>query len=430
MLCKSRMLAAALVTMLVAGSTASAQVTTAFSYQGQLKSSGNVVNSETDMQFSLWTLAVGGTQIGSTVTSLNVSVSNGLFSVPIDFGVSPYASSQNLYLQVAVRNPAGSGSYVPMGSRQLLTPAPFSLATRGIDVNAAGNVGIGTAPNARLHVKATSGLAFIVSGGMSFRDAPFTAGWDLGAGGSTAGVRNPFSLGRSGVSANDFYINGASGNVGINTNDPTAKLDVSGNARVSGGNPSVGQPTLTLAGPGGALLSSRSTNGGFTGWDVFMGSTNYAISRSGIDFPFLISATDGNASIGTSLSTFKLDVGGNIRCVTLTQTSTRDFKQDITPLSGALESIMKLRGVSYAWNDQAPEQVRGNHDIGFIADEMNAVLPDIVAKDASGKPVGIDYGKITPVAVEAIKQLKHENDQLKARLEKIEALLAAQANVK
>jgi hypothetical protein len=81
--------------------------------------------------------------------------------------------------------------------------------------------------------------------------------------------------------------------------------------------------------------------------------------------------------------------------------------------------------VSYSWNDQAPEQVRGSHDIGFLADEMNAVLPDIVAKDASGKPIGIDYGKVTPVAVEAIKQLKHENDALKARLEKIEAMLAA-----
>jgi hypothetical protein len=47
-------------------------------------------------------------------------------------------------------------------------------------------------------------------------------------------------------------------------------------------------------------------------------------------------------------------------------------------------------------------------------------------KDATGKPVGIDDGKVTPVAVEPIKQLKAENDQLKARLEKIEAMLAAQ----
>lgn len=139
----------------------------------------------------------------------------------------------------------------------------------------------------------------------------------------------------------------------------------------------------------------------------------------------------GNVGIGTAspgaFDGFRLDVGGNIRCVTLTETSSREFKQDIVPLTGALDSIMKLKGVTYAWNDLAPEPVRGAHDIGFIADEMNEVLPDLVAKDASGKPVGINYSKITPVAVEAIKQLKTENDQLKARLEKIEALLAAQA---
>jgi hypothetical protein len=91
-----------------------------------------------------------------------------------------------------------------------------------------------------------------------------------------------------------------------------------------------------------------------------------------------------------------------------------------------LDSIMKLWRVSYTWNDLGPKEVQGTHDIGFIADELDQVLPDIVMKDATGKPVGIDYGKVTPVAVEAIKQLKAENDQLKARLEKIEAMLAAQ----
>lgn len=129
---------------LAAGSSSALAQGTAITYQGQLKNSGAAVNSATDMQFSLWTLATGGSQVGSTVTSLAVPVSEGLFTAPMDFGVNPYTSSQNLYLQVAVRNPAGSGSYVPMGTRQLLTPSHFSLATRGINVDALGKVGIGT----------------------------------------------------------------------------------------------------------------------------------------------------------------------------------------------------------------------------------------------------------------------------------------------
>ena len=134
---------------------------------------------------------------------------------------------------------------------------------------------------------------------------------------------------------------------------------------------------------------------------------------------------NGQLLIGTTTaSNFRLDVAGSIRCVSLTQTSAREFKQNITDLTGALESIMKLNAVQYDWNELAPEQVQGKHDIGFLADEVNEVLPDIVAKDDSGKPIGIDYTKITPVAVEAIKQLKGENDDLKSRLAALEALVA------
>ncbi|MCK5940811.1 MAG: tail fiber domain-containing protein, partial [Planctomycetes bacterium] len=81
-------------------------------------------------------------------------------------------------------------------------------------------------------------------------------------------------------------------------------------------------------------------------------------------------------------------VGGNIRCTNLTQTSNRELKTAVAPLQGALDKIMLLRSVSYAWSEQAPEEVRGDQDIGFIADEVDAVLPEIVAKDEHGKAVG------------------------------------------
>jgi hypothetical protein len=134
----------ALALILAAGAAPAFAQGTAITYQGQLKSSGSAVNSPSDFRFSLFTAASGGTQVGSTVTQNAVAVADGLFTTPVDFGVNPYTSNQNLFLQIEVRNPAGSGSFVPMGSRQALTPAPFSLATRGINVNSTGNVGIGT----------------------------------------------------------------------------------------------------------------------------------------------------------------------------------------------------------------------------------------------------------------------------------------------
>ncbi len=263
------------------------------------------------------------------------------------------------------------------------------------------------------------------------------------------------------------------GNVGIGVVVPAEKLSVGGNIRVPDvavigarqdngvtGSLSIQAPgtlvsdgagsrggTLRLAagncnascGPMPPVGESLDNNVHIVAGDNTFGAACGSVFNGNIQFfaghdqpeRMRIVGDNGQVLIGTTTAAnngFKLDVAGNIRCVGLTQTSAREFKQDIVPLSDALDSIMKLRGVSYAWNGLAPEHVRGNHDIGFLADEVNQVLPDIVAKDEAGKPIGIDYGKIAPVAVEAIKQLKAENDELKARLERLEALVAAQSH--
>ncbi len=215
---------------LCAGSTSAPAQGTAITYQGQLKNSGTAVNSATDMQFSLWTLAVGGTQIGSTVTSVAVPVAEGLFTAPIDFGVNPYTSSQNLFLQVAVRNPAGSGSYVPMGSRQLLTPSPFSLATRGINVNSAGDVKVANGnlaiPAGRLirtdnGVNTNGGRLHIQSGNDGTFDGlylnPFPGGGRVYIGnGSGAGEVVAYDrVGIGGVPDNTLHVQGTPASIGV-----------------------------------------------------------------------------------------------------------------------------------------------------------------------------------------------------------------------
>ncbi len=478
MLCKSRMLAAALVTMLVAGSTASAQVTTAFSYQGQLKTSGNVVNSATDMQFSLWTLAVGGTQIGSTVTSLNVPVSNGLFSVPIDFGVNPYASSQNLYLQVAVRNPAGSGSYSPMGSRQLLTPAPFSLATRGINVNAAGNVGIGSSnPVSRFQVRN------VVDGGLNDPTAIFTSGscgapcgqenyhesvrlindnangqtglgfmvepnatinsvsdvW-IGTGfGADAGDQaNNFIIAtKTGATTltNRLVVDGDTGNVGIGTqlpgSPPTARLQVVGNTRLNGD----------------LRFGNDNENGNTIRLSRFNGPANF----SNMYFDFGPNITTNSAFIiqrnGGDIYQFNMDGnatkpgGGSWGLLSDERT-----KNDIQPLAGTLDRLLKLKGHSYTYKDQYVQNGRAlsGMQIGLLAQEVEAVFPDWVSTGPDGLKM-VTERSTTAIMVEAMRDLRNEKDaqlaqrdamlaqrdakleELAARMEKLEALLASQA---
>lgn len=110
---------------------------TAFTYQGQLKKDDGPVNGNCDLQFSLWDAAgsgsppSGGTQIGATQTRSNVSLTNGLFTVPLNFGSTAFTGDAR-WLQITVRCPAGSGSYTALSPRQSLTPAPYALALPGL----------------------------------------------------------------------------------------------------------------------------------------------------------------------------------------------------------------------------------------------------------------------------------------------------------
>ncbi|MEJ5253591.1 MAG: hypothetical protein WHX60_17070, partial [Armatimonadota bacterium] len=94
-----------------------------FTYQGMLKQAGVPANGNYDFQFSLWTAASGGSQVGSTLTRSGVNVAWGVFSVELDFGNVWDGSDR--YLQIAVR-PAGSGSYTTLSPRVKVNRAPYS----------------------------------------------------------------------------------------------------------------------------------------------------------------------------------------------------------------------------------------------------------------------------------------------------------------
>lgn len=123
-----------------------------FTYQGRIKQSGTPLNASADFEFTLWDAAAGGNQIGLVSSANNVTVVDGLFTVGIDFGVSAFDGHAR-WLETSVRSPAGGGSYVTLAPRQALTVAPYALQTRGLFVDDAGNLGVGTtAPSSKLEV--------------------------------------------------------------------------------------------------------------------------------------------------------------------------------------------------------------------------------------------------------------------------------------
>jgi len=103
---------------------ASGALGSAFTYQGRLTDGGNPANGSYDFQFRLYDAAAGGSQVGSTVTKASVNVTEGLFTVSLDFG--GVFDGTALWLEIAVR-PAGGGSYTTLSPRQALTAAPYAL---------------------------------------------------------------------------------------------------------------------------------------------------------------------------------------------------------------------------------------------------------------------------------------------------------------
>lgn len=133
----------------------------------------------------------------------------------------------------------------------------------------------------------------------------------------------------------------------------------------------------------------------------------------------------------------------------ITQGSRRSLKDDIQPLCGALDAVLEMSPVTYHWNAKAGAGLEGVRDVGFIADEMFEIVPDLVELDNAGEPVGIAYSKLTAVLAGAVqeqqqqiarlsesnttlegdnKALHAENTELRERLDRLEALVNEMQN--
>ena len=102
---------------------------TAFTYQGRLDNGTNLANGNYDLTFSLFNASVSGSQIGSTITNLDVVVSNGLFTTSADFG--PVFNGTAYWLQIGVRSNGGS-SFTLLTPLQELTPTPYSITAENV----------------------------------------------------------------------------------------------------------------------------------------------------------------------------------------------------------------------------------------------------------------------------------------------------------
>jgi len=120
---------------------------------------------------------------------------------------------------------------------------------------------------------------------------------------------------------------------------------------------------------------------------------------------------------------------GNISTSFMACSSDRRLKKDILPLQKSLKSFTRLRPVRYNWRtDEFPERNLSEKDqVGFIAQEVEAIYPELVYKDDAGFE-SLDYSRLTVILTSAIQDLSEENRQLRIRyrslINRIEALEA------
>ena len=96
------------------------------------------------------------------------------------------------------------------------------------------------------------------------------------------------------------------------------------------------------------------------------------------------------------------------------------WKENIIPISNALQKIKQLRGVYYDWK---PEY-GGAHDIGLIAEEVGDVIPEVVSYETDSKYASsLDYERLVALLIEGIKEQQEYIEGLEKRLEEIEKRL-------
>lgn len=100
--------------------------------------------------------------------------------------------------------------------------------------------------------------------------------------------------------------------------------------------------------------------------------------------------------------------------------SDKRLKTDVQPLAGSLEKVLALQGVRFSWRkDEFPHLgLDSLPKVGFLAQDIEKVLPDIVEKDKDGL-MRIHYAQLNAVIVEAIKEQKKEIDSLKRQVDEL-----------
>jgi hypothetical protein len=211
----------------------------------------------------------------------------------------------------------------------------------------------------------------------------------------------PYSLNNAFINENAYY------------NGSTFKYRATGAAGMFYFQGSEGQFRFYASGTAGTTLPNNGNNTQLkvnADGTVALGGTinNNLANYTGAS---MLISSSGNVGIGTTGPGYKLDVqggdinaSGNVRAAGVALTSDRRWKRNILPLKNNIEKIMQINGVSYDWAiDDYPEKHFSNkRQIGVIAQDVQAVFPELVLEDKQGF-LSVNYPSLIAPLIEAFK---------------------------
>lgn len=223
----------------------------------------------------------------------------------------------------------------------------------------------------------------------------------------------------------NLALNPIGGNVGIGTSAPGSLLTV---GRADGTIPAelVLNPAATVN-EGGQISFRKSLTGSTVDWTIDQYGTLSSNARlrifSGVTETNGIAILEnGNVGIGINAPTTKLYVNGDITANSIAGTSDLRYKTNVRSITSPLEKVKSLRGVYFNWDQKSfpDKDFSDKTELGFIAQEVEKVLPEVVYKDNSQEEYrSVKYDKVVALLVEAIKEQQKQIDSLKSQVKKL-----------
>jgi hypothetical protein len=363
----------------------------------------------------------------TTITYLNFS---NLASSPVS-GSSGYGfRDNNGTLQYKDSTTAGSWTGFSGGggggASQWVNGAAGSIYYNG------GNVGVGTSnPFKKLEVNTvhTFNIDDEIRIGSYYSNAFYGIGLNYRIDG--AGTPSQYLVSYYGGTRATNMTLATNGRVGFGTASPSYNIDVQGNVNGSyvagfinaGTHGAVGQGTqygLVGYNTGGAGV-------GVLGQAQCGNSTCYGIEGVSGAYYGTLGRADGYSFVGSG----GLYNAGTVQANAFVYLSDIRLKTNIENLDQGLVTLMKLRPVSFTWNQKAPDGRAGKDDIGFIAQEVEKILPGAIETDPATGYKEVDYPRFVPILVKSVQeqeatiaQQQAKIDDLEARISKLEARIS------